>query len=60
VNAVSRIIEVLADVIVFNGWIVEVVEIVNDRDLCGIAREQTIDEVRPDKPRAACDEKPFH
>ena len=51
-NAVARIFEVLADVVVFDRWIVEVVEVIYDCDTCVVTRKQPIDEMRPDKPRA--------
>ena len=39
------------DVLVFNLWIVKVIEIIEDRDLM-TKREELLDEMRPDKPGA--------
>src|SRR3954462_9852437 len=47
------------DVGSFDIGLVEIVEVVDDGDLFGVAREQSIDKVRPDKAGAARYQKSF-
>lgn len=59
-KSVTRIAEVLADVGAFDIRFVEVVEIVDDRDLFDAGSQQSIDKMRADEARAASCENPFH
>jgi len=59
-QCVSRIFNVFANVLAFDVWAVEVVEVVDDDDLIDVAREQSINEMRADESGASGHENIFH
>src|SRR6185437_7679349 len=59
-DVVSRIVELILNVVTLDRRIVEVVEIVNDSDALNAGRKQPINQMRTNKACAASDEKVFH
>src|ERR1043166_4801969 len=59
-NAVTQILQVFAYIVAFDRRVVEVVEVVDDRDTFDVCCKQSINEMRTDEAGAASNEKVFH